>query len=250
MPGGNLSQAAMQDIDPDEDDVGEDFEPFAGGARGAASSWGGTAKSVGKGGFTVAQQGLGRLGNVAQVANLSSGGSFFSGGALISTGTSATAAALAPVVAVTGPIGIALACVDSAFSGVSAYKTHGHIRELELLLNTMGSDSTVQPGTKEAILFAVKKKNKKLKRKGIGCVPILGSICNTVYTVGRTAYKRAKGTKGVERRQHASALWGNTLVGDRLAIAACKELLGVKVYEMIKGLGDGHLVLKKKMKSL
>ena len=55
---------------------------------------------------------------------------------------------------------------------------------------------------------------------------------------------------GVERRLQASILWQNTLIGDQCAIAACQEILGEKVYGMIEGLADGHLVLKKKLRSL
>lgn len=240
-----LSAYAAEPIEFDEDDIGEEeFEPFSSGAPSNASTWQHQAKTAAGYGNIVAQQALSRLGNVAQVANFSQTGNFLTAA---QTGVSG---ALAPVVAVTGPIGLALALIDSGFSGYSALKTYRHIKQLEHLLQNSGLASQAKPGTKEAIIFCCKKKNKKLKRKGLGCIPVLGSICNSAYTAGRSIYKRAKGTRGVERRQQASVLWQNTLLGDPLAIAACKEILGENVYGMIQGLSDGHLVLKKKLRSL
>ncbi len=242
----NLSQSAMDDIDPFEDDVGYEDDDFdfgpKPGAKGAASSAAQTGKSVMRVGNTVSQQALGRFGNVAMGANFAATGSAFTAA---STGVSA---ALAPIAAVTGPVGLALALVESAFSAASAVSTYGHIKNLEKILVALGPGA--MPGTCDAILFCCKKKNKKLKRKGLGCIPVFGSICNSVYTLGRTIQKSYQGTKGKERRKQASTLWVNTLNGDKCAIAACKEILGVKVYDLIKGCSDGDLVLKKKMKSL
>lgn len=235
MPGNmtELQKYAAMDIIPEEDDVGDDDDDdvaFAGGAKAAVA---GTAKArataVFSTGATIAQTGVSAVGNLARV-----------GGAVGS--------ALAPVVAITGPIGIAMSLIESGFSAASAVSTYRHIKQLERIIELKGP--VAKPGTLEAIVFCCKKKNKKLKRKGLGCVPILGSICNTVYTVGRSIQKRIEGTRGVERRQQASILWQNTLIGDQCAIAACKEILGEKVYALIEGLADGHLVLKKKMKSL
>jgi hypothetical protein len=244
MPMSSMQAYAMLEIDPDEDDVGEDEEEegFSSGAKGAASTYGATATSVARVGNTVVQQGLGAVGKTANIAN------FVQTGNVFSVAAGGASAALAPIAAVTGPIGIALALVDSGVSAYAAVKTYRHIKALEHIILTMGK--LAKPGTVEAIIFCCKKKNKKLKRKGVGCVPILGSICNTIYTAGRSIQKRVQGTRGVERRQQASILWQNTLLKDPCAIAACKEILGVKIYGMIAGLADGHLVLKKKMKSL
>lgn len=238
-----IARLALEDIDDDEDDVGEDdFEPFSSGAPSLGQTRGNSIQSAANIGKKVSMQAVGRLGNVANIANLAQTGNAFS------VATTGTSAALAPVVAVTGPIGIALALVDSSFSAYSAVKTYKHVKALEKILLTKGD--LAKDGTPEAIIFTIKKKNKKLKRKGLGCVPVFGSICNTVYTAGRTIKKKYRGTKGVERRQHASMLWQNTLLGDQCAIAACKELLGLKVYGLIDGVADGHLVLKKKLRSL
>ena len=234
----DLAQYAAEEIVDEEDDVGE----FGSGAADEAFGWGKTTKDYA--GYTSAgvQQATARLGNVAQGANLVQTGNLFS------VASSGTSAALAPVVAVTGPIGIALALVDSALAAKSVYHTYKHIRNLEVILEKFGH--LAKPGTKEAIVFCCKKKNKKLKRKGLSCVPILGSICVSFKTGYRSIKKRRNGTRGVERRQQASVLWQNTLIGDQCAIKACQELLGQKIYSKIEGLADGHLVLKKKLRSI
>ena len=161
------------------------------------------------------------------------------GGAAAAAGAAATVA---------GPVGIAFALIDSTRSAVSAVKTYRHMSALERILKSHNKHAL--DGTVEAILFTIKKKNKKLKRTGLGCVPALGSICNSVYTVGRTIKKRVKGTRGHERRAHAETLWKNAQFGDLCAKLACQELLGDKIFNLIDGYADGHLVLKKKMKSL
>ena len=240
-----MQQYMLEDIDPLEDDVGDDLEDYPVFSSGAPDRANTTSRKLKTGaGYTnlAVQQGISITGKVANVANFAQTGNIMT---VASTGVSA---AMAPVVAITGPIGIALSLVDSAFSGYSAYKTSGHIRQLERIMKEYGS--VAKPGTLEAIGFCIKKKNKKLKRKGVGCVPVLGSLCNSIYTAGRSVQKRWNGTRGVERRQRASELWQNTLIGDVCAIEACKELLGIKIYKLIEGMGDGHLVLKKKLRSL
>src|SRR5205807_2510464 len=116
MPG-NPNADAMEDIDEMEDDVGEEDEsegeegsPLVGGAKAKVASWTGTAKTVAGVGNTIAQQGVGAVGKVAYGMNYAATGSIFTAA---HTGASA---AMVGVVAVTGPIGIALACVESAFS--------------------------------------------------------------------------------------------------------------------------------------
>lgn len=241
MPSPSLAAYAFAD-DDDEDD---DDEILRFGAKQTANTASAQAKFAGTTGAAVAGGVTTVVGQVSNVARLVQTGSIFT------AASSGASAALAPVVAVTGPIGIALSLVDSLMSGASAVSTYGHIKQLERLLTRYNTtDLGVQIGTHEAITFACKKKNKKLKRKGLGCIPILGSICNTVYTIGRTIQKSRSGTKGVARRHHAKVLWDNARRGDPMAIAACKELLGKKIYAMIEGMNDGDRVLKKKMKSL
>jgi hypothetical protein len=209
-----------------------------------------TAKSVTNISRSVAGVGVGVTNNVAGVlAGVGVAGKIT--GAL----APAAGAAMAPAAAVLGPVGIALMVADIGLSAFSAAKTYAHICALEEILDKYEygfgrSERKVLAGTIDAILFTAKKKNKKLKRKGFGCIPILGSIGNTVYTLGRTIYKRVKGTRGVERRKQAEILWTNMLKGDPCATEACLELLGTKTFFKIRKYSDGWVVLKKKMKSL
>jgi hypothetical protein len=143
-----------------------------------------------------------------------------------------------------------MAVADIALSAVSAASTYAHMIALEEIVRHYKGRSGVRDSTLEAIAFTLNKKNKKLKRKGLGCIPILGSICNTVYTLGRSMQKRYQGTRGVERRAYAKTLWGNMLAGDPAASAAGDNLLGIKTFTRIRNCIDGDVVLKKKMKSL
>jgi len=205
-----------EDIHPLEDDVGEEeFSAFNAGAPGTAKTTEAKVKQYAGYAKTGMQQGISRTGNVATAANLG----------VLGAASSGVAGALAPVIAVTGPIGYAFSLVDAGLSGY-------------------------HEGTIESIAFCIKKKNKKLRRKAFGAVPVLGTIGNSVYSYGNALYKKSQGTRGVQRRQRASELWANAVAGDRCAIAACKELLGLKIYNLIEGMHDGHLVLKKKLRSI
>jgi len=228
-----------EDIHPLEDDVGEEeFSAFNAGAPGTAKTTEAKVKQYAGYAKTGMQQGISRTGNVATAANLG----------VLGAASSGVAGALAPVIAVTGPIGYAFSLVDAGLSGYSAYKTSKHIRNLEVIMMDLGVYA--HEGTIESIAFCIKKKNKKLRRKAFGAVPVLGTIGNSVYSYGNALYKKSQGTRGVQRRQRASELWANAVAGDRCAIAACKELLGLKIYNLIEGMHDGHLVLKKKLRSI
>lgn len=243
----DLRQYMLEDIDPSEDDVGEDdFEVVNHpSASKAASTMGTKAAWAVNTGKTVIEQSITAVNTTKSAADIVKTGSVMAGTA------SNVSGALAPVTeltSTTGPIGIALAALNSGLSAYSAYKTYNHIYQLQEILRNHGA--VAQPGTIEAIGFCIKKKNRKLKRKGLGCVPVAGSTPVTIHKFGRYIYKKYKGTLGVKRKQHASMLWQNTLIGDTCAIAACKELLGVSIYKRIEGLEDGHLVLKQKLKSV
>jgi hypothetical protein len=166
-------------------------------------------------------------------------------------GAALPAAAIAAL-PVLGPVGIALTLAEMGFSGVSAVKSHLHMVHLEKILqNYMGKeDPNVRTGTLGAIAFACLKKNKKRKRKGLGCIPVLGAIGNTVYSIGRRVVKNANNQRGVDRRTAAHTLWYNMLLGDPAATEACRELLGKKTFGRIRGYRDGDQVLKKKLRSI
>ena len=250
-----VDQQARDAMFDDDDDEFEDFDdvidhlsaPNNPGAKQASKTRGGAAKGATSKAFTGTYYGTWIAGYAAQGMS----GSMAVAGQTVATfsAVGGTVGAVASTAAaVSGPVGLAFAALDSVRSGVSAVKTYRHVNALERILKTHGQNA--YGGTVEAILFAIKKKNKKLKRTGAGCVPVLGSMCNSVYTVGRTIKKRYRGTRGVERRAHAETLWQNCQGGDPCARAACIELLGSKIFGLIDGYTDGHLVLKKKMKSL
>ena len=240
------------DMDDLEDDYGDFLEDLLGpgqtGAKSAARTGGRMAKSGINAAYQAGYYGTWAGGYVAQGLT----GALTVGGQTVAAFTAplagGAAAAAGAAATVSGPVGIAFALIDSTRSAVSAVKTYRHVNALERILKSYGQHAL--NGTVEAILFAIKKKNKKLKRTGVGCVPVLGSICNSVYTTGRTIKKRVKGTRGHERRAHAETLWRNAQHGDLCARSACIELLGEKIHNLIDGYSDGHLVLKKKMKSL
>ena len=243
------------EFDDDDDDADDDDEGAASAdlvASGAAATSNdarnGTAKKVGNIARTVASGAV----SGANTAFSVMGGTGVAGsvtGALSAVG----AAAMAPAALILGPAGIAFMIADLTLTFVSAAKTYAHIKELESILVYAEAGSgklAPQDGTKDAIAFTLNKKNKKLKRKGVGCIPVLGSICNTVYTAGRSIQKRHDNSRGVLRRSHAEKLWENMLKKDRYAIAACSSLLGERIFTKLRIYADGHKVLKKKMRSL
>ena len=241
------------DDDDDDDDDNDEGAASAGSvANGAAATSNdarnGTAKKVGNIARTVASGAV----SGANTAFSVMGGTGVAGsvtGALSAVG----AAAMAPAALILGPAGIAFMIADLTLTFVSAAKTYAHIKELESILVYAEAGSgklAPQDGTKDAIAFTLNKKNKKLKRKGVGCIPVLGSICNTVYTAGRSIQKRHDNSRGVLRRSHAEKLWENMLKKDRYAIAACSSLLGERIFTKLRIYADGHKVLKKKMRSL
>jgi hypothetical protein len=246
----NLRNQVLQDDfeeDEDEDEEDEVDQPMQGpsGAKSMATTNSGTAKSIAGPTRTVIGVGVSATNTVSSVL----GGTGIAGG-ITGALSAGAAAAMAPAAMVLGPVGIAMAVADIALSAVSAASTYAHMIALEEIVRRYKGRSGVRDSTLEAIAFTLNKKNKKLKRKGLGCIPILGSICNTVYTLGRSMQKRYQGTRGVERRAYAKTLWGNMLAGDPAAIAACDNLLGIKTFTRIRNCIDGDVVLKKKMKSL
>jgi hypothetical protein len=232
-----------EDEEEDEDDAGPMQGPS--GAKSMATTAGSTATGIARPVRAAVGIGVSATSTVSGVM----GGTGMIGG-ITGAVSSGAAAAMAPAAAVLGPAGIALAIADMALSAVSAAKTYAHTCALEAIVTLYSGKKGVRESTLTAIAYTLNKKNKKLKRKGISCIPVLGSICNSVYTLGRTVQKKMNGTKGVDRRAMSKVLWNNMLAGDPAAIAACEELLGAKTFGKIRMCIDGDVVLKKKMKSL
>lgn len=199
------------------------------GAR-SADKWSTARRTAGRVGFSAARK-------VAQVGGHAS---------TIAAAAGAGAGALAPVTLVAGPVGLVLMALSCAKSVHSANKTYFHIMNLQRIhqsAEAAGADQT----TLDSIAYTIAQKNRKLKRKGFGAIPVLGAIGNTVYTAGRRMTKK---NRGVDRRHHAEVLWLNALGGEKFARMACEELLGKNTYAKIKDYDDGYEVLKFKLKSL
>jgi hypothetical protein len=174
-------------------------------------------------------------------------------GGLLGTAMHGIGTALGTVSLVTLPVGIALALTEVAFSVRSIAKTYSHIAKLKEIKKKHYRNELV--GTRETIEYVLHQKNKKLKHKGVGCIPGVGSLVNSVYMVGRAIQKKAQNSKGKDRKENAKTLWTNLLDGCEMAEAACKELLGEKMYQKLMNLPQedrqlGWMVLKKKMKSI
>lgn len=234
----------MPEIIEFEDDIEDDEEEPTSGARNYPTTRSHKFKGAAGVAKTGAEQLVARTGNVATVANL------YQTGSLTTTAAGGVSAALAPVVAVTGPIGLALALIDSGLSARSAKKTYDHIKKLSSILPRCQLDEDVY----QALSFIIKKKNSKLQKKGFSVVPILGPLATSVLSGSRSAYKRYKGTRGVERRDAARTIWEASMDASSLdrtcAQKICSELLGEKIYFSIKDFSDGDVVLKKKIRSL
>lgn len=199
------------------------------GASGAVK-WSNVRRQAGRLGFNAARNAV-RVGSHVST---------------IAAAAGAGAGAFAPVALVAGPVGLVLMGISCANSAHSANKTYFHIKNLQRILQNADA-AGAQQSTLESIGYTIAQKNRKLKRKGFGALPVLGAIGNTVYTAGRRMTKK---NRGVDRKHHAEVLWLNALGGDTFARMACEELLGKNVYNKIKDYDDGYEVLKFKMKSL
>ncbi len=163
-------------------------------------------------------------------------------------GASALSPAIAAAAPVLGPVGTALTIASSAQSLVASTKSYRHIAELEDILKKHGN--AAQDGTVAAIKYALVKKNLKMCRHGLGVVPVIGKLAINAYGFAKAIQKKAKKTKGVNRRLHAETLWSNQLNDDICAIKACKELLGAKTFNEIRNTLHGYQLLMLKLKSI
>jgi hypothetical protein len=231
------------DVGADGADVGAPAAAISGSLR--ARLKGPVPQTALKGGSTLVGTTSSVVGHVGQAGMVLGHVSTATGTALSTAGTALSVAA--PIL---GPVGIALSGIDLIKNGVSAAKTYSHLSALDRILRDYWGKPGVLPGTVEAIAFTMQKKNVKLKRKGIGCVPVVGATGVTCVTLCRRIQKKRKGIRGAERRSHAKTLWKNMLQRDPLAVAACKELLGAADFEKLRRFGDGDRVLKNKMRSL
>jgi hypothetical protein len=146
-------------------------------------------------------------------------------------------------------VGGVLAVTESVFSGRSCARTYSHFEALKRLLKY--HRDWAKKEVVEAVEYVLEKKRVKMGRKFLGVLPVAGSLGNSIYTLGRTIYKKSKNIKGVKREKYAKTLWGHQLNHtDTLASVVCRELLGGKTFDSIRGHKGGWRVLKKKMRSL
>lgn len=102
---------------------------------------------------------------------------------------------------------------SSVLAGVSVYKTNKHINNLKTIRNA-GSMKENCTGCKlqhdtlynEVLPYIIAKKQRKLRRKGEECMPVLGGMATSMETGLRSIYKRLKGNRGKERHWHAQLL--------------------------------------------
>ena len=254
----SFSSASFKDMGNEaiEDDDDDDGPEIVGGPRFHRLLSPFTAKSAAAGTFSSKLTRAAEMSNsvTTKVAGLPGklviASNFASSHAIAgATQISAASAAMAPAAVVLGPIGLGLSLLSSAMSVWSASKTYQHMANLQQIVDLQAS--LARSGTVEAIAYTLKKKNKKLKKKGLGAIPIAGSVTLMVYGMGKYIYKRGTGSLGVSRKKYAKDLWTNYLVyNDPCAQAAIRELLGDEIFNLIKNCGDGDTVLAEKLKSL
>jgi len=143
-------------------------------------------------------------------------------GLLALTAAGAAASATGIGLVVTG--GIATLTLSS-LSAYSAVKSNRHANALSTIVDRHDCYRCKHVDGSKADKYAhrhiafdvgpyiVAQKEEKTARKGIGAVPVIG-VGGSLYTLGRALYKKASGTKGVKRFEHASALAAHLITHD------------------------------------
>ena len=187
-----------------------------------------------------------KVSTAGSISNLAGGGQITATGITAGTGT-AGAIGAGIGVGLGGPIGAGIATgAASLASGYSCYKTHHHIKNLEVILAECKSGKTYSCECEDSqnqhyhdalpkiIEFIIEKKQKKRVQKGVGVVPVAGSLGTTAYQAARSAYKIAQGTRGVDRSEYAHML------GTHLVRSKC-ELAEQIVLELVGGYDFQHV---------
>lgn len=176
--------------------------------------------------------------------------------------------ALATGAAVTGagPIGLLVASLVfsvgfSVQAGVSATKTHKHIKELEEILANASSHSCSKPNSHDhhhvlsvALPYIIAKKKAKRLRKGVSTVPFAVSL-ETGRSALKAGWKKIRRTKGKARNYHALVLARHHCTSDcELTAAIIKSLFWVddETVEDLRNcpIEEVSAVLSTKMKSV
>jgi hypothetical protein len=166
-----------------------------------------------------------------------------------------------------GMVGMGVSGAFAAFEMMTSFnsfiKTDNHLINLECIIKRYRGAEGVNPYTEPMLHYVIHKKKKKRLHKGIGMIPVVGSLSNTVYTIGRSIKKsgrkkvtngdieKAMKTKGWLRNVVAQILWLNQYNNCPMAIAACQELLGKKHGSFKRRVDPlGYIKLREKIKSL
>ncbi len=204
-------------------------------------------KSAGNATSTVGSYGV----TVAQFATNSPG--------VVALATGAT-------IAGAGPIGLLVASLVfsvgfSVQAGVSAAKTHQHIRELETILANAGSYSGAKPNSHDynhvlrvALPYIIAKKKAKRARKAFSTVPFAVSL-ESGRSMLKAGWKKLKRTKGKARSYHALVLARHHCTSEcQLTAAIIKSLFWVddETVEDLRNcpIEEVAAVLSTKMKSV
>lgn len=166
----------------------------------AHSDVAGTIKTLGKGTLavgsaaysTATKTGFGTMGMTA-----ATGGTV----ALSATGIGA--------VAVAG----AYAVGSSVAAGVSVYKTHQHIKNLQAI-HDRGCNHGFCEGDgndhnfiyNHVLPYIIDKKKRKMRRKAEETMPLLGGMATSLETGARSVWKRLRGTRSKQRHYYAQVL--------------------------------------------
>jgi len=154
------------------------------------------------------------------------------------------------------PLAGAVALGKSVAAGVSVYKTHQHINSLQDIRDA-GSNNIFCEGDRNdhnviythVLPYIIDQKKRKLRRKAEQVVPVLGSAASSIETGLHSIWKRAKGTRGVQRHYYAQVLTVH-LVGCKCGLAEdiVSALWGYEKMCAIRGLNSddaGYYIFKK-----
>lgn len=176
------------------------------------------------------------------------------------------ALATGATVAGAGPIGLLVASLVfsvgfSVQAGVSATKTHMHIRELEAIRAKASSYTCSKAGghdhhhVRDIVLpYIIAKKQAKRARKAFSTVPFAVSL-ETGRSMLKAGWKKMRGTKGKKRNYHAQVMARHHCTSDcQLTAAIIKSLFWVDdaTVEDLRScdVADVAAVLSTKMKSV
>lgn len=158
--------------------------------------------------------------------------------------TAATGGSIALSATGIGAVAVAgaYAAGTSVLAGVSVYKTHNHIKNLEDLLQNGGGSCDGNRWDHGAIQmtvlpYIINKKKTKLRRKGEETVPVLGGMLTTAETGMKSIFKRLKGTRGVARHHNAEILTKHLVTCNcGLAEGIVSELCGEEEMKNIRAM--------------